>query len=159
MTRTPARAPSGERVHGTAPFHHGGTISVLSAPGVHGAAAPLRIDGAVNSELFALYVAHRLVPRLRPGHMVLLGDVTFHYSPRAIALIEEAGARGGHLPAYSPDLNPLEEGAAKSKAPLRSLKARTKSTLSTALAKALASVTEREIRGWLKHCGYVCSLK
>ncbi len=120
---------------------------------------PMTIAGAVNSEVFALYVEHLLVPCLRPGNLVLLDNVTFHYAPRAIELIEAAGASVLHLPAYSPDFNPIEECIAKIKETLRSFKARTQRKLSNALAKALALVTEDDIRGWFEHCGYVFSLK
>lgn len=159
MTRTYARAPLGERVKVTEPFKHGSNISVISALGLRGVSAPMAIEGAVNSEIFDRYVEHLLVPCLHPGNLVLLDNVKFHYSPTAIELIEAAGARVLHLPAYSPDLNPLEECIAKLKETLRSFKARTKRKLYNALAKALASITEDNIRGWFKHCGYVFSLK
>lgn len=159
MTRTHARALIGERAQVTEPFHHGGNISVLSAMGLRGVCAPMTIEGAVNAEVFALYVEHLLVPCLRPGHIVLLDNVKFHYAPRAIELIEAAGASVVHIPAYSPDLNPIEECIAKRKETLRSFKARTKRKLYHALAKALAVVTEGDIRGWFEHCGYVFSLK
>lgn len=117
------------------------------------------IEGAINSEVFDRYVQQQLVPCLRPGHRVWLDNVKFHSSPKAIALMEAAGASVCHLPAYSPDFNPLEAGISKIKARLRAAKARTKRTLTTALAKALASVTKRDIRGWFAHCGYVFPLK
>jgi transposase len=159
MTRTYARAPRGERAHVTEPFKQGENISVISAMGVHGVCAPLMIEGAINSEVFDLYVQHLLVPCLRPGNLVLLDNVKFHYSPKAIALMEAAGASVCHLPAYSPDFNPLEACISKLKERLRAAKARTKRTLTTALAKALAVVTECDIRGWFAHCGYVFPLK
>ena len=106
-----------------------------------------------------MYVAQMLVPNLRAGNIVLLDNVKFHYSPRAIALMEAAGARVFHIPAYSPDFNPLEECISKIKEALRSMKARTQRKLFNALAKAIATVTESDIRGWFEHCGYVFSLK
>ena len=159
MTRTHARAHLGERAHVTEPFHPGGNISVISALGRRGVCAPMRIEGAVNSEVFELYVKHLLVPCLRPGTLVLLDNVKFHYAPKAIELMEAAGARVLSIPAYSPDFNTLEGGIAKLKDTLRSFKARTKRTLSNALAKAIALVTESDIRGWFEHWGYVFSLK
>jgi transposase len=158
MTRTYARAPRGQRAHVTEPFHHGGNISVISALGGHGVCAPMMIEGAINAEVFELYVKHLLVPCLRPGTIVLLDNVKFHYSPKAIALIEAAGACVLYLPAYSPDFNPIEGCIAKLKATLRSFKARTQRKLSNALAKAIALITESDIRGWFEHCGYVFSL-
>jgi transposase len=159
LTRTHARAPSGERVQVTEPFHHGSNFSVISALGVQGVCAPLLIEGAVNSEVFTLYVEHLLVPCLRPGTLVLLDNVKFHYAPKAIELIEATGARVEHLPAYSPDFNPIEGCISKLKTALRTFKARTQRKLTHALAKALTLVTETDIRGWFEHCGYVSSLK
>jgi transposase len=158
MARTHARAPLGERAHVTEPFHHGSNISVISALGMHGVCAPLTIEGAINSEVFELYVKHLLVPCLRPGNLVLLDNVKFHYAPKAIELIEAAGARVLHLPAYSPDFNPIDGCISKLKTALRSFKARTKRTLTSALANALALVTKEDIHGWFEHCGYVFSL-
>jgi transposase len=159
MTRTHARAPLGERVYVTEPFHHGSNISVISALGLHGVCAPMTIEGAVNSEVFELYVKHLLVPCLRPGHLVLLDNVKFHYAPKAIELLEAAGASVLHIPAYSPDFNPIEGCISKLKTALRSFKARTKRKLTNALAKALALITQDDIRGWFEHSGYVFSLK
>ena len=158
MTRTHARALLGERAYVTEPFYHGSNISVISALGLEGVCAPLRIEGAVNSEVFALYVQPLLVPCLRPGHLVVLDNVKFHSAPKALALIAAAGAQVLYLPAYSPAFNPIEEGISKLKTALRSFKARTKRTLTHALAKALALITQADIRGWFEHVGYVFSL-
>ncbi len=117
----------------------------------------MRIAGAVNTEVFELYVEHLLVPVLRVGDLVLLDHVKFPYSERAISLIEAAGAKVLPMPAYSPDFNPIEHCIAKIKETLRSLKARTKRKLYQALAKAIEKVTTDDILGWFKHCGYVFS--
>lgn len=154
MTRTHARAPVGERASVTEPFHHGSNISVISALGLHGICAPLMIEGAINGEVFALYVQQFLVPCLRPGQLVVLDNIKFHYSPTALALIEATGAEVVHLPAYSPDFNPIEGCIAKLKTALRAFRARTLRTLTTALAKALALITPEDIWGWFTHAGY-----
>jgi transposase len=159
MTRTHARAPIGERATVTEPFKPGSPISVLSALGVHGVCAPMTIEGALNSEVCERYGAPLLAPCLRPGTLVWLDNVPCPYSPRALAVREAAGARVVPLPASSPDFNPLEGGLAKIQGALRSVKARTKRKLTTALATALAVVTEDDIRGWLEPCGYVSSFK
>ena len=119
----------------------------------------MMIEGAFNSEIFDLYVEHMLLPGLRPGTIIVVANIKFHYSARAIALIEAAGAKVWYLPAYSPDFNPIEEGIAKIKEALRSFKARTQRKLYNALAKAIAMVTETDILGWFNHCGYVSSFK
>ena len=158
MTRTRARAPMGQRAEVVEPFKRGSNFSVISAMGLQGVCASMMIEGAVDSQVFAAYVDHFLVPNLRPGNIVLLDNVKFHYSERAIKLIEATGTTVIHLPAYSPDFNPIEECISKIKETLRSLKARTKRKLYNALKKAIAMVTADDIRGWFEHCGYIYSL-
>jgi transposase len=97
------------------PFNRGQNISTIGAMGLRGVCAPLMSEGAVNTEIFDLYVEHMLVPVLRGGDIVLLDNVKFHHSERAISLIEAAGAAVLHIPAYSPDFNPIEHCIAKIK--------------------------------------------
>jgi transposase len=58
------------------------------------------------------------------------------------------------LPAYSPELNPIEEAFSKVKALLKKAAAGTKEALMEAMAGALAAVTPEEARGWFVHSGY-----
>lgn len=156
MSRTQARAPRGLRAEVTEPFNTGSKQSVIGALGLHGCLAPMIIDGAFNTEIFDLYVEHFLLPELRPGDLVLMDNIKFHHSERALELIRSVGAEVEHLPAYSPDFNPIEELISKLKEALRSAGARTKRSLQRALARAIASVTLQDIRGWFTHCGYTC---
>jgi len=66
-------------------------------------------------------------------------------------LIEAAGASVLHIPAYSPDFNPIEECISRIKDILRSVKARTKRKLLNVLAKAIEKVTVDDICGWFAH--------
>lgn len=157
LTRPRARSPRGLRAEMVEPFNRGPNISTIAALGLRGVCAPMMIEGAIDKEVFDLYVEQMLVPVLRAGDIVLLDNVKFHDSQRAISLIEAAGARALHTPAYSPDFNPIEECISKIKQILRSLKTRTKRRLYNALAKAIEKVTAEDILGWFKHCGYVFS--
>ena len=67
-----------------------------------------------------------------------------------MALITQAGSQVLFLPAYSPDLNPIEKMWSKVKALLRTLEARTPADLVKAIGQALAQDT----RGWFASCGY-----
>jgi transposase len=158
MARTHARAPRGERAAVTEPVEYGASISVISALALRGVLAPMTIAGPVNGEVFDLYVEQLLAPALHRGDVVLLDNVRFHYSARAVALLKAAGARVEYLPAYSPDFDPIEECIAKLKAILRTLRARTQRKLGRALKYAIGQVTRADIRGWFRHCGYTYSL-
>ena len=58
-------------------------------------------------------------PRLRAGDLVVMDNLSPHKSDPTLALITQAGAQVLFLPAYSPDLNPIEKMWSKVKALLR----------------------------------------
>ncbi len=69
--------------------------------------------------------------------------------------IEERGCELWFLPAYSPDLNPIEEAFSKAKGILRKAKARTLQALFEATGRALNAVGAEDARGFFGHCGYL----
>ena len=74
--------------------------------------------------------------------------------PRVRALLDASGFGYRYLPAYSPDMNPIEPAWAKVKAELRRVAARTADALHEALGPVLASVTPQDAAGFFRHCGY-----
>ena len=68
--------------------------------------------------------------------------------------IEAVGATVRYLPAYSPDLNPIEMAFAKLKALLKKAAARTIQDLWTAIAEALTRFTAHECRNYFAAAGY-----
>ena len=65
-----------------------------------------------------------------------------------------AGASLLYLPAYSPDLNPIEQVFAKLKALLRKAAVRTKDTLWATIGTLLDAFTPDECVNYLANCGY-----
>lgn len=119
-----------------------------------GTTACMTIEAATDTDIFRAYVQCVLIPTLRPGDVVVLDNLSPHKNSETIRLIEQAGAGVRFLPAYSPDLNPIEKMWSKLKEALRSAKARTPATLNDAIARALASVTSTDARGWFASFGY-----
>ena len=154
MTRLYGRAPRGERVVDTTPDCRGENLSVIGSIDVNGRATALAVDGAVDREVFDLYVEEILAPTLEPGDVVVWDNLNVHKSATAIAAVEARGAEVLCQPPYSPDLNPIEKMWSKIKALLRSAGARTREALHQALTAALAAVTPNDARGWFAHCGY-----
>jgi transposase len=114
----------------------------------------MMIEGAVDGEVLGLWVEHLLAPQLRPGDIVVWDNVATHQNRHALSRIESAGARVEPLPAYSPDLNPIEECISKVKTELRRVKAGTPRKLGNALKRAFERITRRDTRGWFRHSGY-----
>jgi len=87
--------------------------------------APCVFDGPMDGASFLTYVEHFLAPTLRRGDVVVMDNLASHKVAGVKETIEGAGATLRYLPAYSPDLNPIEQAFAKLKAALRKAAART----------------------------------
>jgi len=155
MTRLYGRGFDGGRVYDCVPHGHWSATTMIAAVASEGTRAPFVFEGAMNAEMFVAYVKHVLVPELRSGDIVVMDNLKSHKNTHARELIEEAGAPVWFLPPYSPDFNPIEKMWSKIKAFLRKACARTQKTLYQAIADALATITQSDIRGWFKSCGYI----
>jgi len=114
----------------------------------------MTLEGATDTESFRAYVEVVLVPTLQPGDVVVMDNLSPHKSDPTLALIGAAGAQVLFLPAYSPDLNPIEKMWSKVKALLRAAEARTPADLIQAIGRALSQVTAQDALGWFASCGY-----
>jgi transposase len=126
---------------------------MIGALGLEGVRAMMTVEGATDGEVFEAFVTHLLVPRLKPGDIVVLGNVGAHKPESALNRICAAGAHVMFLPPYSPDFNPIEHCWSKINALLRRFEALTPATLDAAIAKAVELVTPQDARGWFTHCG------
>lgn len=154
LTPTHARAPRGKRARGSVPRNRGRATTTIAALTLGGMGPALLLEGGVDGAAFEAYVAHRLAPTLRPGQIVVLDNLTAHRGERVRQAIEAQGASVWFLPAYSPDLTPIEEAFSKFKALLRRAAARTREALADAIRAALAAITPGDACGWYTHCGY-----
>jgi transposase len=127
---------------------------MISSVRLDGTSACLTIEGATDTEVFQAYVREVLVPVLRAGDIVIMDNLGAHKNDRTLALITRAGAEVRFLPAYSPDLNPIEMMWSKVKSLLRKAAARTHDDLLLAIAAALRAVTAQDALGWFAACGY-----
>jgi transposase len=154
MTRLRGRAARGKRVHGKAPAGHWNTTTMIGSIRIDGTNASMAIEGATDTEVFREYVRQVLCPTLRKGDIVIMDNLSPHKSDATLSLIKEAGAQVLFLPAYSPDLNPIEKMWSKVKGRLRTAEARTQDDLLQAIASALESVTPKDAMNWFASCGY-----
>ncbi len=150
MTRVYARAPRGQRVHDAVPGGHWKIVTILGAMDHRGMLAAMTIEAATDREIFLAYLDEVLCPKLRPGHVVVMDNLSAHKVEGVRERIERAGATLLYLPPYSPDLNPIEKAWSKLKQSLRAIGARSEETLHHAVAQLLPSITPNDATAWFR---------
>ena len=74
-----------------------------------GSIACIIIEGATDTEVSRTYVRQVFCPTLRPGDLFIMDNLSPHKSAETLCLIQQLGVEVLFLPAYSPDLNPIEK--------------------------------------------------
>jgi transposase len=154
MTRLYGRAPLGERLVAKVPHGHWKTLTLVGALRVDGVTAPYVIDGAMDGRSFLAYVEQVLVPTLKKRDIVFMDNLRPHKVVGVRQAIEAAGAELRYLPAYSPDLNPIENAYAKIKSDLRKGAARTVDTLWKLVGRSVKAIAPAECAGYFRNAGY-----
>ena len=156
MTRAYARAARGRRAAGKVPWGRWRRLTVLGALALDGVLAAMSIAAATSARVFLAFVEQILIPALRrrPDAIVVMDNLGAHKAKPVRRAFEAAGIAYRYLPAYSPDLNPIEPCWSKLKGRLRTEAARSPDALQAALGPALATVTAEDARGWFRLAGY-----
>ena len=127
---------------------------MISSIRLDGTTACMHLPGAADTAAFVTYLGQVLCPTLKQGDIVVMDNLSVHKSPEVQHLVEVAGAEVRFLPAYSPDLNPIEKMWSKIKALLRSAEARTPEQLDQAISMAFSKITTNDAAGYFASCGY-----
>jgi len=86
---------------------------------------------------------------------VTLDNYSVHKHTKVQALNEASERTLLFLPTYSPDLMSIENAFSKIKALPRKAQAATQETLSHAIKHACNAITQQDVLGWFKNCGYL----
>jgi transposase len=154
MTRLYGRCAKGARLVGKAPHGRWRTLTFLAALRCDRIDAPCVIDGPINGQSFLAYVEQVLAPTLKPGDVVIMDNLGSHKRQAIRRTIRAVGAKLLFLPAYSPDLNPIEQVFAKLKTLLRKLETRSIETTWKGIGQLLDAFTPQECANYLKNSGY-----
>jgi transposase len=146
--------PRGRRLEARVPHGHWKTLSFIAALRHDRVDAPWVIDGPINGDLFATYVAGVLAPTLTKGDIVVLDNLGSHKRKAARQAIRAVGAHLLFLPPYSPDLNPIEQLFAKLKHLVRKTPPRTVEVTWRKVGRLLDLFTPQECANYLANSGY-----
>ena len=84
----------------------------------------------------------------------MMDNLGGHKAPAIRQAIRAAGAKLFYLPAYSPDLNPIEQVIAKLKHLLRKAAERTKEAVWRRIGSLLEQFTPKECENYIRNSGY-----
>jgi transposase len=155
MTPLYARAPCGQRAYAKSRRNYGKNVTLLSALRLGRMAAPMVIEGPTTTAVFEAYIEYVLAPILEAGDVLILDNLTAHKSDKVRRLVQAKGAHLLFLPAYSPDLSPIEHAFSKLKQALRRAKAQTLDALIDAILHALDAISWSDTLGWFTNCGFL----
>jgi transposase len=150
MTRLYARSRDGARIHEAAPQGHWKILTILGAMSSRGMIATMTIEEPTDADIFLAYLDRVLCPKLQPGSVVVMDNLSSHKVKGVRERIEAAGAELLYLPPYSPDLNPIEKAWSKLKLLLRSAKVRTREALDQAISELLPQLTQENAEAWFR---------
>ena len=111
MERLYGYSPRGTRACGTAPCGRWERLTVLGALGQEGIVAVMSVAAATDTAAFQAYLERVLLPELRrtkPDAVLVMDNLAAHKSPQVRALLDRFGFAYRYLPAYSPNLSPIE---------------------------------------------------
>lgn len=109
LYRQNGRVSRGEKVYGAVSGNRYQRESFIAAQNQSTIFAPFCYTGTCNISLFNTWLEQICIPELKPGHVLILDNASFHKSKTTIEMIEKAECEVLFLPPYSPDLNPIEK--------------------------------------------------
>ena len=154
MTRRYGRARGGSRCCDAVIAGRVLSMTIVSSIRLDGTTESFVFEGALTKTIFEVYVQQILAPSLREGDIVIMDNLSSHKSQVAEEAIRSRKAKVLFLPAYSPDLNPIEKMWSKVKQLLRGIRAKTIEEIYSGIKRALSSVSARDAQGWFISCGY-----
>jgi transposase len=156
MRRGRGRAKKGKRVIVRVPKSKGANITVIGAisPRYGLLHSEVRL-GSTSGDVFATFIQDLLKqPRLQVAtHIIVMDNASIHKTEAVRAAFTEARVAQSqrYLPAYSPQLNPIEECWSKVQKYVVSHRQETTPLLMDVVRDALKTVTPADCAGWYRH--------
>jgi transposase len=149
-TRRYGRVLGSARLREAVPAGNWKTLTVLGALSTEGIVAAMTVEAATDREVFLTYLDEVLCPKLKPGDVVVMDNLSTHLVEGVRQRIEAEQAELIYLPPYSPDLNPIEKAWSKLKQLMDASKARSVEALDQAIEAHLPKITADNAKAWFR---------
>jgi transposase len=155
MTPAYGRSPRGQRAYDLRPTAPGVTVNTVACLSTAGILLPHTYQGHWNAQRFVEYLRTRVFPALGSEAVLIMDRHPVHRAQLTRQALTECGIPSLFLPAYSPELNPIEEAFAKLKHLIKQQKPRTVETLREAFKRGLQAITPMDAIGYFTHAAAV----
>ena len=144
----------GGRLRGYAPHGHWRTRTFVAALRCDGIVAPCVFDGPINGASFRAWVDQQLLDTIGPDDIVVMDNLGSHKAVQIGRAIRARGARLWYLPAYSPDLNPIEQAFSKIKHWMRMAQKRSAEDTWRHIGHLVHTISPTECANYIANAGY-----
>jgi transposase len=145
------RSREGERAYDQKPTYPSTTVSTVAILSEDGMNAQFTYTGSLNAKLFILYLDIYVLPSINNNQTLIMDRHPVHCAKSVKKYLKQNNIKFLYLPAYSPDLNPIEEAFSKIKQFIKKQKARTVFDLLKILKKAFEIITKNDAKGYFNH--------
>lgn len=145
------RAKEGKRAYDQKPTYPSTTVSSVAILSKKGIVSRYTYTGSLNAKLFILYLDTFVLPVIENGQTLIMDRHPVHRAKNVQEFLNNNRIKFLYLPAYSPELNPIEEAFSKIKQYIKKQKARTKDALLGVLKKAFKIITNSDANGYFNH--------
>lgn len=114
--RTHGYAAKGRRCYGLRDWHCRGRVNAIGAILNFEFLTVELWDCNIDSDVFYAWFTQSMLAKLPKSSVLVMDNAAFHKRKDILEAIEQAGHTLEYLPAYSPDLNPIEKKWAQAKA-------------------------------------------
>ena len=154
----PARTKlRGTRLHAKGSLAERKTLTFVAALRSDAIVAPCVFNQPIGADSFLAWVEQALVPTLLAGDVVVMDNLSFHKNTAVRTALRAAGAKLLFLPAYRPDLNPIERVFSTLKTLLRKADERSADAAWKRIGRLLDEFKPDECGNYLTAAGYVAS--
>ena len=163
MVRKHGRGQRGCRTFHEIDFGYGKRYSVLGMIGLQGKGFLGQqggiidfgiTEGNADAEMTLAMVYHKVLPHLRPEHILVADNASYFKDLRLKTMVEATGARLMFLNPYAKHENPIEESFSKKNAFLKRNRALAIEDPRRAISLALESITGDDVAGYYRHAGF-----
>jgi transposase len=108
----------------------------------------------MNTACMLEFTEHHRIPSLNKADIVVMDGLNIHKNVQVQELIENAGAKVLILPAYSPEIHPIEHLWSTLKAKMCALGCWEWDELASQVRRIWKELPLKFYENWVQHCGY-----